>query len=371
MAIPFSKTKHQAGQAVSPEMVAACERLMRVGSHSFFAASRILPKRFRYAATAVYAFCRVADDAVDEMPEGASLDVVMAYLHERLEAIYRGEPFAIDADCAFAGVVHQYGIPKSIPLALLEGFQWDASGRQYETLDDLYDYAARVAGTVGAMMTLIMGGRSAKTVARACELGVAMQLTNIARDIGEDAQRGRIYLPLQWLREEGIGPETFLSAPQFDPRMARITQRLLAAADQLYQRGETGVAALPYDCRSAIMAARLIYAEIGAQIARAGFDSISRRAVVSRQHKWVLMTRAAIAYLVSPQKDFLLTPLPAVRFLVEAVPENDQDEMRHASLGSVIGLIERGRKRHLQQAEAAQHAALNRRHGQKPSRESV
>ena len=318
---------------------------MRVGSHSFFAASRILPKRFRYAATAVYAFCRVADDAVDEMPHGASLNVVMAYLHERLDAIYRGEPFAIDADCAFAGVVHEYGIPKSIPLALLEGFQWDASGRQYETLDDLYDYAARVAGTVGAMMTLIMGGRSAKTVARACELGVAMQLTNIARDIGEDAQRGRIYLPLQWLKEEGISPDEFLRNPMFDERMARITRRLLMHADQLYQRAETGIAALPYDCRSAIMAARLIYAQIGAQIRRAGFDSIHQRAVVSRQYKWVLMARAAAAYLISPPKDFLITPLPAVEFLVSAVPAGEQDVVRHASIGSVIGVLERARLR--------------------------
>ena len=137
---------------ISPEVFAACERLMRGGSHSFFAASRFLPKRFRFAATAVYAFCRVADDAVDEMPEGASIDIVMAYLHERLEAIYRQEPFAIDADIAFAAVVNAYSIPKELPVALLEGFQWDAGGRGYDTIESLHEYAARVAGTVGAMI---------------------------------------------------------------------------------------------------------------------------------------------------------------------------------------------------------------------------
>ena len=110
------------------------------------------------------------------------------------------------------------------------------------------------------MMTLVMGGRSSKTVARACELGVAMQLTNIARDVGEDARRGRLYLPLQWLREAGLDPDEFLRHPQHSPALANVVKRLLRAADQLYVRSETGIGALPRDCRAAIMAARLIYA---------------------------------------------------------------------------------------------------------------
>lgn len=323
------------------EMIVACERLMKGGSHSFFAASRILPKRFRHAATALYAFCRVADDAVDEMPQGASLEVVMAYLHERLEAIYRGEPFAIDADRAFAHVVAEYAIPKSIPLALLEGFAWDADGRRYDTIDDLHGYSARVAGTVGAMMTLIMGGRSAKTVARACELGVAMQITNIVRDIGEDARRGRIYMPLAWMREEGLDPAAFLSQPVFDRRVARVAKRLLDCADQLYRRAETGIASLPRDCRAAIMAARLIYADIGKEVARAGYDSIQQRAYVSKPRKGLLLARSLMAGAIAPQKDFLLKPLPAIEFLVQAVPPGEQDSIAPDSIHAVIELFER------------------------------
>lgn len=323
------------------ETLASCERLMRTGSHSFFAASRILPPRFRSAATAIYAFCRVADDAVDEMPHGASIEVVMAYLHERVEAIYRHEPFGIDADIAFSGIAQEFGIPKAIPLALLEGFQWDAEGRRYETIDDLYEYAARVAGTVGAMMTLVMGGRSVTTIARACELGVAMQITNIVRDIGEDARRGRIYMPLQWLRDEGVHPESFLSDPQFDDRIARVTKRLLAAADQLYRRAETGISALPRDCRASIMAARLIYADIGRVITRRGYDAIHQRAVVSRSRKGFLLVRSLLAGLVAPPQDFLLQPLPAIRFLMEALPHGEQDAIRPDSLHAVIDLFER------------------------------
>jgi phytoene synthase len=323
------------------EMIAACERLMRGGSHSFFAASRILPKRFRHAAIALYAFCRVADDAVDEMPAGASIEVVMAYLYERLDAIYRGEPFAIDADCAFAHVVAQYNIPKALPLALLEGFQWDAGGRRYDTIEDLYDYAARVAGTVGAMMTLIMGGRSAKTVARACELGVAMQLTNIARDVGEDARRGRVYLPLTWLRAAGIDPDEFIRQPVCDPAIAKVTAQLLQAADRLYIRAETGIAALPRDCRAAIIAAGLIYADIGRKIARQGFDSVSQRAIVSRSRKWVLMARASVAYLAAPPNDYMLQPVSAINFLVGAVPPGQQEPLPRASIGAIVAIFER------------------------------
>ena len=325
----------------SPEVLASCERLMRSGSHSFFAASRILPRRFRHAAAAVYAFCRLADDAVDEMPHGASIDAVMGYLRERCDAIYRGEPFAIDADIAFSGIAHAYGIPKAIPLALLEGFQWDAVGRQYNTLEELHDYAARVAGTVGAMMTLIMGGRSTQTVARACELGVAMQLTNIARDVGEDAARGRIYLPLTWLREEGIDPSEFLAHRRPSTEIARVVMRLLHAADQLYLRAETGIASLPRDCRPAIMAARLIYADIGSVIRARGGNAVDHRAVVLMPRKWWLMGRALLSYIIAPPKDFMLQPLSAVRFLMGAVPPGERDAVQPDLLISTIGLLER------------------------------
>jgi phytoene synthase len=321
------------------EVHQACERLMKTGSHSFFAASRILPKRYQHAATAIYAFCRVADDAVDEMPEGASLDVVMAYLHERLDAIYRHECFGIDADIAFAGTVHEYGIPKALPAALLEGFQWDSSGRRYQTIHELHDYSARVAGTVGAMMTLVMGGRSTATVARACELGVAMQLTNIARDVGEDARRGRIYLPLDWCHEEGLEVDAFLANPNHSPALGRVVARLLKVADQLYQRAETGIAALPRDCRASIMAARLIYADIGRVIRRQGFDSVSQRAVVSAPRKIFLLARAIGSYLVAPQKDYLLKPLPEIEFLVTAVPPGDSGDSGRGEPGTLYPIV--------------------------------
>jgi phytoene synthase len=326
----------------------ACRQLMRGGSKSFFAASLLLPSRVCAPASALYAFCRLADDAIDL---GCDPAAEMAGLRRRLDAIYQSRPEAIDADRALAHVVHRFGIPRLLLDALLEGFLWDASGRRYETLEEVQDYGARVAGTVGAMMALVMGASSPRALARACELGVAMQLTNIARDVGEDARNGRLYLPRQWLREAGIDAEAWLRAPHFDAAIAGIVERLLQAADALYRRAEHGVAELPRDCRSAILAARWVYAEIGEQLARDGLDSVSRRTVVSKPRKLVLIARAAAGALRAPTPLIGVPALAAVQFLVDAaattpqavpapvpaVPQRSFDER----MAVVIGLFER------------------------------
>ena len=311
------------GAAVSPQAAAeigydlsACRALMRGGSKTFFAASLLLPARVRAPASALYAYCRLADDAIDL---GSDPFAAMALLQTRLDAIYAGRPGSADADRALCQVVHRFTIPRVLLDALLEGFLWDAQGRRYETLADVQDYGARVAGAVGAMMALVMGTHSAQALARACELGVAMQLTNIARDVGEDARNGRLYLPRQWLREAGVDADAWLQAPLFTPAIAQVTKRLLEAAEVLYQRAEHGIAALPRDCRPAIHAARLVYAEIGHQLERNGLDSVTRRTVVPRGRKLVLIARATGSALIAPAgQTQALAPLPAISYLVDA-----------------------------------------------------
>ena len=132
----------------------------------------------------------------------------------------------IPADRALADVVQQFAIPRTLLDALIEGFAWDAEGRRYEDISSVYAYSARVAATVGAMMTLLMGVRDPDLLARACDLGVAMQLSNIARDVGEDAANGRLYLPREWLREEGLDPDAWLAKPVWSPALGRVVSRL-------------------------------------------------------------------------------------------------------------------------------------------------
>ena len=116
------------------------------------------------------------------------------------------------------------------------------------------------------MMALLMGVRDRDMLARACDLGVAMQLTNIARDVGEDARAGRLYLPTQWLEEQGLDPDDFLARPEFDERIASCVQRLLDTAEDLYARSGEGIERLPIGCRPAMYAARAIYREIGREL---------------------------------------------------------------------------------------------------------
>ncbi len=305
---------------LDPADLAACRSALRHGSRSFLAASLMLPAGVRDAACALYAFCRMADDAVDEGPVDSRRAV--AQLRARLARVYDAslplESLVSPADRALASVVARFDLPRELPEALIDGFEWDAEGRHYETVEELYDYAARVAGTVGAMMALLMGVRSPVAVARACELGVAMQLSNIARDVGADAAMGRLYLPRQWMREAGIDPDAWLAEPRFTPALGQVIERLLDAAAPLYERVGAGVAQLPLACRPGINAARFLYEDIGNKVRASGFDSVSSRAVVPGRRKLWLLMRALVA--VKPSSASLALPvLTANQFLVSAV----------------------------------------------------
>jgi 15-cis-phytoene synthase len=315
----LQKHRPPAAQTTFDADLKACRRLMKGGSRSFFTASLLLPPRVRAPATGLYAFCRVADDAIDGSTDPQR---AIGELQSRLDAVYDGRPGPELADRALACVVAHHRIPRALLDALLEGFAWDVSGRRYETIEDVHAYGARVAGTVGAMMTLVMETRDPRALARACELGVAMQLSNIARDVGEDARMGRLYLPAVWMREAGLDPDAWLACPEFNPALASVVRRLLDEAERLYARAECGVAALPRDCRPGIQAARLVYGEIGRELLARGLDSVNHRTVVPRKRQLRLVAQALGAGLVPPGHPMTaggaVEPLQAVRFLVDA-----------------------------------------------------
>jgi phytoene synthase len=292
-----------------------CRQILREGSHSFFAASLLLPNEYREPITALYAFCRIADDAVDladDPREG------LKEIRDRLNKIYAGNPFDSPVDRAFSEMVRRHEIPYRLPAALLEGFAWDVAGRRYPTLSGTYAYSARVAGTVGMMMAILMGVRDKQVLSRACDLGVAMQLTNIARDVGEDARNGRVYLPLDRLRTHGVDVGSWLQAPAFNAGVRKTVFELLRAADILYERAEWGICQLPVRVRPGMFAARSIYAEIGREIERRHYDSVSQRAVVSGRRKLHLLG-IAVRKAVTGRHHEYAPPLDETRFLLDAL----------------------------------------------------
>src|SRR6056297_4047351 len=311
---------------IDPRDMEHCVAAIRHGSRSFHASSKLLPRSLRDPALALYAFCRLADDAVDLQPNKS--DAVLR-LQERVDLAYAGRPQNAPADRAFAAIIADFEMPRALPEALLEGLAWDAMGRRYSSLSDLHAYSARVASAVGAMMCVLMGVRDADALARACDLGVAMQLTNIARDVGEDSFHRRIYLPLDWLAAERIHPEAFFADPLPDEKIRRMVRRLLLQADRLYFRAEAGIPALPLAARPGIYAARHVYAGIGGAIVRNGYDTVSYRARTYRAQKagWLGLSLARSGLsLVMPMSAVLYgRPLEETRFLVEAaaraVPE--------------------------------------------------
>jgi len=343
---------------IAPADLDHCTAAIRHGSRSFHAASKLLPRRLRDPALALYAFCRLADDAVDLQQEKAG---AVLSLHERLDRAYRGCPRNAPADRAFAAVIADFDMPRALPEALLEGLAWDAEGRVYDDLSGLRAYSARVAAAVGAMMCVLMRERRADVLARACDLGVAMQLTNIARDVGEDAAEGRLYLPTGWMVAEGIDPEAFLSRPETSPALCALVARLLREADGLYHRAEAVIAGLPVDCRPGIYAGRLIYAGIGGAVRRGGCDPMAARARTTGAQKLGWLALAGLragASAVMPRSALLYAkPLPENAFLVEAAADErarapDWSDTLHATLAD------------LKRRDAARRAALQRRASQ-------
>lgn len=318
----------------------ACRAAIRTGSLSFHAASKLLPDHVRDPALVLYAFCRLADDAVDE---GVNPKAAVLNLQERLDSAYAGAPRDSAIDRSFARMIDTHRLPRALPDALLEGLAWDAEGRRFETLSGVLDYSARVAAVVGVMMCVLMGVRDRHRLARACDLGLAMQLTNIARDVGEDAQRGRIYLPLEWFDQEDLDPRTFLRAPAPVPQIRSMTARLLQEADRLYIRSEPGIACLPLSCRSGIFAARSIYAGIGHTIRAQGYDSISQRARTGKARKigWLVTSalRAGLTVVQPTMATLYAKPCREVDFLVAAATDETPRFSRSETLITALARL--------------------------------
>ncbi|HVZ88622.1 MAG TPA: phytoene/squalene synthase family protein [Polyangia bacterium] len=262
-------------------------RILRRHARSFAWAARLMPAGPRDDATVLYAWCRRCDDAVDHAADPETARAALARLRADLDAVCGAGPLSDPVLDGLRDVFRRHGIPRRYADELLDGMAMDLGPVRFARFADLEIYCYRVAGTVGVMMAHIMGVRGGPALQRAADLGIAMQLTNICRDVVEDEQRGRIYLPADLL---GADPPSV--ARERTPVAVAV---LLLIADRYYRSGEAGLGALSAGCAVAIRAARLIYAEIGGVLARRGFDVHRGRAVVSPWRKLWLAWRAVVA----------------------------------------------------------------------------
>lgn len=299
-----------------------CARSIVHHSKSFALASRLLPVQARSDAAVVYAWCRRADDAVDLVPASHQLPATKR-LQRELDALYAGAASNDVVLNAFGDVVADRNLPSHYPSELLAGMEMDARGTRYDTVDELMLYCYRVAGTVGLMMCHVMGVRDPAALVNAAHLGMAMQLTNISRDVAEDWSRGRLYVPTQLLADAGAPGLSDAVGEPFTPAarlaLSRATSALLSLADEYYRSGDRGLFALDFRSALAVRTARHVYSRIGRKIEARGCDPAEPRAFVPTLEKlWLVARAVAESALEMPRRaamPFVRAPLnDLVRF---------------------------------------------------------
>ncbi|MGJ9418296.1 15-cis-phytoene synthase CrtB [Massilia sp. CMS3.1] len=278
---------------------------IKVGSKSFAAAAKLFDPATRRSVLMLYAWCRHCDDVVDGQELGFGVAAAshdphgeLEQLYEQTRRAYAGEKMLDPAFGAFQEVALRHAIAQRYAFDHLAGFGMDVAEERYETIEDTLRYCYHVAGVVGLMMASIMGAKDDKVLDRACDLGLAFQLTNIARDIIDDAGVKRCYLPAQWLREAGI-PADQVALPRHRVALTKIAARLLDYAEPYYASSLNGIGALPLRSAWAIATARNVYREIGIKIKARGPRAWDERVGTSRATKLILLAKGGVEALLS------------------------------------------------------------------------
>jgi phytoene synthase len=270
------------------DAVAAQSReIIRKGSKSFAAAARLFDAETRADVYKLYAWCRYCDDLIDGQEMGFGREEIsaaearsrLAYLRAQTERALAGEDVA---EVAFAGlrdVAGRHKIPGRYPMDLIHGFAMDVEGHAYVELEDTLLYCYHVAGVVGVMMAYVMGAREPAVLGRAADLGIAFQLTNISRDVLDDATNGRVYLPGRWLEEADISADQ-VAMPAHREAVFAVVSRLLELADLYYESAAQGVPALGFRAGWAVSTAAGVYGDIGRLVAERGTSAWDTRAIV-------------------------------------------------------------------------------------------
>ncbi len=266
-----------------------CRQITAEYSKTFYLGTLLMPPPKRRAIWAIYVWCRRTDELVDGPQANLTTPETLDRWEAQLESIFAGEPLD-DEDVALVDTLDRFDIAIEPFREMIAGQRMDLYRSRYETFDDLHLYCYRVAGTVGLMSEAVMGvERSLYTapwsqngrhpVQEAIDLGIANQLTNILRDVGEDARRGRIYLPLEELALFDYTEKDLLEG-NLDERWRQLMQFQIQRARKFYARSEQGISALSRDARWPVWSSLMLYRQILDAIERNRYDVFNQRAYV-------------------------------------------------------------------------------------------
>ncbi len=280
---------------LTPELREAykyCESVTKIHAKSFYFAAKFLSREKQLPIYALYALCRHVDDEIDEADIRSEIESAAAVKNweARLESIYEGKWDEGESKVqrlvflAWQDLLKRYKIPKKLPLELMKGVSQDTHIKRYETFEELYVYCYRVASTVGLMASEIFDYEKPETLVYAEKLGIAMQMTNILRDISEDSEMGRIYLPQEDLRKFGISEEQIFSK-QVDENFVNLMKFEIARTREYYQGSLTGIPMLEKDTRFTVLLALRLYSKILDKIELQNYDIFKQRASTSKAQK--------------------------------------------------------------------------------------
>ncbi|KFL46435.1 phytoene/squalene synthetase [Sphingobium sp. ba1] len=301
-----------------PALVAHAKQSIARGSKSFAMASTLFDPQTRERAWLLYAWCRKCDDIADGQDHGGTLQGVvdgqarLSTIRVMTDQALRGEPTGDPAFDGFGVVMRECAIPARYAHDLIEGFALDAREWRPRSQDDMLRYCYHVAGAVGCMMAVLMGvdPDDQATLDRACDLGLAFQLANIARDISEDEAADRCYLPQEWLAEMDMPPGEHMK-PWLRPRLAILARRMADMAAAYEESARHGTGALPPRAAWAVLAAAGIYGDIAREVARRGEQAWDARVITTKAAKLGWVARAGMQVIGRARRWPADTPRPA------------------------------------------------------------
>lgn len=308
--------KSRAEHGLTPAMRTEARSTLATHARSFRFAALFLTRRVADDAALVYRFCRSVDDYADEAASAEAAKAALQMVRDELE----GQCPMTPSVAGYVDVQRRLGIPGDAAHHLLDGATSDLEAVRIQTTQDLCDYAYQVAGVVGVMMCSVLRVPSDAALPYAVDLGIAMQITNICRDVLEDAERGRVYLPREVLERHGIAQDDLLGPDRATLNLKPVIDELLDLAERFYRRGEYGLRYIPLRSRFSILVALRVYRSIGRKLRKQhGSNPLFGRTVTSLGSKLVQGLIAAMQVLAPRWLGLPGEAAPMV--VVESAPE--------------------------------------------------